>query len=415
MQPDQLANKRWRIPPLATLALRNICRWMIGWLRRFALPRAVARACRRLGRSLRPHVCVIEGIERTTRKPLALLFHGQLENKNYLAHLIFGDNGSEKVFRVWSWRVHRLASDPNARHAIAIIERTRLPRNVPPGTFYIPCWIGGEIELAEAEHRRRHSGNVKEDLRRIRKSGFDIVTERSPEHIYKFYDEMYVPYVRAVYGSRAFLVSRTELDAMLSKAELLLVCRHNEPVAGQIILYEGARARAWLTGVKDGDRRYVRDGAIAAIYHFGTRLLATRGFERVHAGASRAFLNDGVLRYKSKWGLRITNRAPTWFRLSLVRSSEAVTAFLATNPFLFEVSERFYGAVFADSINPRPPDAWLDTFKLTGMAGMVTFRHVYAAGGAGCWNTAAFRSARQIRAPDLTPSKIAASSSDQCR
>lgn len=363
----------------------TVRRRVIGRLRRFALLRAIARAYRALARTLRRDVWMIEGAEKTTRKPLTLLFCGQLENKNYLVRLIFGDTAGEKLSRVWCWRLDALAADRNAGHALAIIERTRLPRAAASGTFHIPCWIGGEIELAEAEHRRRHNGNVKEDLRRIRKNGFDMATERAPERIYKFYEEMYIPYVRAVYGTRAFVASRTELDAMMVKAELLLVRRQHEAVAGQIILHEGGRPRTWLTGVKHGDRRYVRDGAIAALYHFSTELLATRGFERVHTGASRPFLNDGVLRYKSKWGMRIADRAPKWFRLSLVRPSAGVAAFLASNPFLFEVSGKFYGAVFADSV---PSTAWLDTLKLTGMAGVVAFRCVDTADGSG-WSAAA--------------------------
>lgn len=323
---------------------------------------------------LRRNVWIVEGAEKTTGERVTLFFSGQLENKNYLTDLLYAGDCREQFRRAWLTPSLRRSSESTAGGSIAVVECTRLPRAPPLGTFHIPCWVGGEIEFAVAARRQQSAEPVKADLRRIRRGGFDFLVERSGERMLRFYDEMYVPYVRAVYGSRAFLTSRKELAAQLARAELVLVRQGGEPVAGEILLRESDRVRSWLIGVKDGDRRYVVDGAIAAIYHFTIRLLAGEGFDRMHAGASRPFLNDGVLRFKAKLGMRLVDRAPKWFALRPLRYSSAVHAFLVGNPFLFEAAGRFYGALFAESRDACPTAQRVQALQLHGMAGFIVFR-----------------------------------------
>lgn len=92
--------------------------------------------------------------------------------------------------------------------------------------------------MAESARRRRTSSNVKGDLRRIRKNRFDYTISREPADILRFYDEMYRPYLSAVYGDRAFFEPRTNLEAKLDRSELLLVRQDGRAVAGEVTRYE---------------------------------------------------------------------------------------------------------------------------------------------------------------------------------
>lgn len=347
----------------------------------------MAKIHRHVRAALLYDVWVVSGKERTSGAPLTLLFSGSLENKNYLAHLSLAGTDEERHQRVPFWRLGRLLR----RHAdaLTIVERKERPKHTPAGTVYIPCWIGGEIDLAKAELLRRTSGQVNADMRRIRKRSYEMAVERGSERLLAFYEEMYRPYLRNVYGARAFAASRSEVEAKAGIAELVLVREQGEPVAGQILVYENDRARGWLIGVRNGDRRYVREGAIAAVYQYTTRYLAGRGFERVHAGASRPFLNDGVLRYKGKWGMRITDHAPKWFAMTLPTAGEAALSFLTQNPFVYEIEDKYYAALFVRDRYTPPRPATVDALKIGGLAGVAVFRPAGGDRAQDGWNAAA--------------------------
>lgn len=336
---------------------------------------------------------IVEGRERNSGLPLTLAFSGQLESKCYITHLVFADDCRERRRRVWRWRVERLANGRRARYALAIVERQHRPAHGRPGTFLIPCWVGGDIDVAVAERRIRTTPHLKPDLRRIHKYRLSYAVERAPEQLLRFYDEMYVPYIRNVYGARTFLVSRAEFSAHLPNLEVVMVLRDGEAVAGGTLLYEAGQVRAWCMGVKNGDRRYVREGAIAAIYRYQIAHLASAGRARLHLGASRPFLNDGVLAFKRKWGMRAADRMAKWFQLTCPRHCEAGRAFLAHNPFIYETAGTLYGAVFAEGAR-RPTDSQLDALALPGLTALVVFRPLVIGG----WSAAAVRA---ISAPPL--------------
>lgn len=304
------------------------------------------RAGARLVAPWRKDVYVLNGQERTTGEPLTVFFSGQLENKSFLASMLLRDGVAERHWRAWSWRLPRQTAKYEAEHALVILEQERLTPNLSPNCYYIPCWVGGIIDFNVLEDRRRHSNNVKEDLRRIRKYGLDYVVERDRERLERFYDEMYVPYVRCVHGDRAFVTPRHEFLAKLNDAELLVIRQGGESIAGGVLLYEEGRVRSWCLGVKNGDRRYLREGAIAALYHYQASYLIAKGYTQVHVGGSRPFLNDGVLRYKMKWGMRVADRAPKWLMLRYSSLTPAAAACLVRNPFIHEVGGKLHVTSF---------------------------------------------------------------------
>jgi hypothetical protein len=82
------------------------------------------------------------------------------------------------------------------------------------------------------------------------------------------------------------------------------------------------------------------------LYYFAVRYLAEKRFLSVSLGLSRAFLNDGVLRYKRKWGQKLVATAPDRIALKIVADTPASRSLLENNPFIFEESGELCGAVF---------------------------------------------------------------------
>jgi hypothetical protein len=237
----------------------------------------------------------------------------------------------------------------------------------------VPCWVGGEIDLAAAVARTRQSKNAKEDLRRIRRDQIDYEVTRSDRAFEQFYANMYKPYIETVYGDRAFFMSHAEMTRMRDRSELLVVKMKGEAVAGLIILYENGRPRAWSLGVKDGNRAYVKAGALRALDYLLVSYFTGKGYSTVHMGASRPFLEDGVLRHKRRIGLRLTDHTSRSYALQPMPGSHAAAAFLKSNPFIgLGQDGNLRGMVFIDDeagLAKSQLQRLIEEYEIPGLSG----------------------------------------------
>ena len=149
----------------------------------------------------------------------------------------------------------------------------------------------------------------------------------------------------------ALVVAHMAGTALFAAAvsHLLLVTRQGQPVAGNLISYAEAEPLLVVSGVRDGDRRALRDGVGGAIYHLSFRHLTEQGFTRVGLGKSRAFLRDGVLRYKKKLGMKLVGTSEGYFYLRVPHDTEASRAFLKDNPLILDDSGGLHGVVFVET------------------------------------------------------------------
>lgn len=291
---------------------------------------------REKARKYRMHVWLLEGREKHSGDNLVILYAGHALNKNYIAHLAYGDDHREThLGKAWIWNVARIAKQfQELAFIITETEESYFSRFGRSDDFYIPCWINGEIEFSRFNEIKKHSENIKSDIRKIHKHGYTFEISKSKSKFDLFYNTMYRPYIIKAHGNRAALMS---YDAMIGKAdntELLLIKRGDDYVAGENLIYEKDGVRAWSLGVKDGDYSYVKDGAIGALYYYKINYLQGKGFTKLNAGASRAFFRDGVLQYKRKWGLRVVGARPGGFWLRVHWKSCGARAFLQKNPII---------------------------------------------------------------------------------
>jgi hypothetical protein len=294
---------------------------------------------------------IIRGEEVSSKQTLAILFTGNELNKNYLAELAFGSSHVDKhLGSRWLWQVSLKVKNGNFDCSLVITELPEAFRMLfrKKNCFYVPCWISGEIDIpADILSIIKKEDTLQSYLRRIRKHGlqFDITNDMSQFH--KFYYDMYLPYANARFGNSAFLAEYDYLKKHFQRCDLLLVKKDGEYIAGDLVLNDKESAKLMINGVKDGNLEHLKHGAIAATYHFMIEYLRGRGYKKVNLGGTRAFLKDGVLHYKRKWGLRINGTMMgKGFLISPKLQTAGLQGFLINNPFVFIDKEGFKGAIF---------------------------------------------------------------------
>jgi hypothetical protein len=322
----------------------------------------LVRRAQRIIRRLRPELWLVEGSEATSEQPLSVLCASV---GTYLLDLAFGDSyRKHHVGKTWLWNLPRAVREKGQGCALALIGvRDPYLRLVNlTNSFVIPAWVRGEVDLPLGS-ALLNTSSVKSDVRRIRKSRLQFSVTRDPRHFHEFYHRMYVPYITEAHGRSAFIWPYDAMKGEFENCELLLVKKEGRPIAGILITYDRPTPRLWSLGVRDADRRHVQEGAVTALFYFSFMHLEKSGYRLANVGLTRPFLDDGVLRYKKKWGVRIVGTSTDWLVLKLLTATPGARGFMRSHPFMFRSGGDLSGAIFVDSARTYSPEE-LERLKL---------------------------------------------------
>ena len=296
----------------------------------------------------RREVWRFDGEEASSGQPLAVLCAAGDQTRSYLRDLLFREGVRETVLgRQWIWNIARGGPARGRGCSVIVIEANPFVRDFldEEDWFFVPLWVGGTLALPIPEDVSKHK-SIRSDLAAMSKAGLRYRVSKERACFDDFYHNMYVPHVTKAHGSSVHITPYDEMLARVSHGDLILLNDGNQDVAGLTILYEEPRPRLWTLGVRDGTSLQSQQGALAALYPVCFEHLATKQHDSVNLGLSRAFLDDGVLRFKRKWGQKIVAAANARIALKVVADTPASVALLRANPFIFERSGRMCAAVF---------------------------------------------------------------------
>jgi predicted N-acyltransferase len=187
---------------------------------------------------------------------------------------------------------------------------------------------------------------------------------------------MYMPYVRKAHSYSALPVTLQEVLRMLrGGGELVMTLRDGHAVAGEFIIFDENKAYSRILGIRDGSSELIKHGAVAACYYNTIQHVREKGFDTLHFGGSRPFLQDGLLRYKKKWGLRLTGFDRSGHYLAFPSMSAGAKSFLESNPFIFVRNRELWGGVFGAEVKSdcRQMDSRMHELAIDGLRGIEVF------------------------------------------
>lgn len=288
-------------------------------------------------RAFRYPVYKLTGVPRFGGGCLRVLYAGSPLFRNYLQLVAFDESPTvEYLGKRNFYDLSRLA----AQHQIdleVVRSHILLARvGVFSRNLYVPEWLAGSSSLSEQRRYEATSKSRQRDRKLLERNGIDYVVTTSEADLNYFYDEMYVPHVTASHSDAAFLMSRENMLKRMSdgEAELLSIRMAGKAVGGSFIVYDDGQPRLNSSGVLNKDKELLRDGVGIAIYLKSFDYLAERGFDKVHMGFSRAFLNDGALYFKQRLGLHVTEPTTIGYRFRPISNSTALENFLANTGYI---------------------------------------------------------------------------------
>jgi hypothetical protein len=206
------------------------------------------------------------------------------------------------------------------------------------GDLEMPRFVESLLDLPEggpmatpgrSQWKKARSAARKGDL------SFEVSRDRAD--FAWFYERMFLPHVRNSFGDQAYIKHPAYVLSLLPTSELLFVTRAGTRIAGQMIEYREEIPFLSACGFLDGDQG-LRRSVNQVMDYLSLTYLAEHGHRNVSIGASKAFLDDGVLHYKMLRGFRISPQrfyVPLErFCLSFPGRADAALRFLEHNPLL---------------------------------------------------------------------------------
>lgn len=302
-------------------------------------------------RRLRPEIWVLTGEEKSSHLPLSVcLYVTNQEYKSNLENVIFDSCQGTYLGRGWLWNAFKALPAGAAECSIVVAEvhERHLKWVGKNAGIVIPAWIRGHVPLPRSPAVMKNL-NVKRIFRRVRQHDLSYEITRDPRRFDDFFYKMYIPYSKARFGERAFVYSIDKVREMFGRGELLMVSKGDECVVGQLLVYEKDDSAVMpFQGVLDGNREYVTAGAVEAAYEFTLEHLEKNGYRSVSFGQTQAFLNDGILQFKRRYGHIVSSAIEHKYVARVMSDTPVARAFLKSNPFIFQLDDGLRGVVFLD-------------------------------------------------------------------
>ncbi|MFZ2276362.1 MAG: hypothetical protein WAW39_01130 [Prosthecobacter sp.] len=215
-----------------------------------------------------------------------------------------GEPVVEKTTQVPVWQLRRHLNQRQASADLTLVGIDRISARLFLGKDFlampplISTWQSVPENASDFSLKR---SSVASDLRRVKKQGYTSQLSKAAGDFDLFYEHFYKPYILGRHTTNARLTPRWMLRLVYAFGFIQWLTLNGERVAADLVMKQGRGYNLVVTGVKDGRQDLLRQGALAALYVHSLDHARQLGCTRILLGSSRAFLQDGLTRYKGKW------------------------------------------------------------------------------------------------------------------
>ena len=235
-----------------------------------------------------------------------------------------------------AWRHDRLARIDSDVVLAEVHQRFRA-RFQEAGWLIVPESVRWRQKLTELPPGNP-SKSLRSDMAKLRQHGYVREEADSDADWHEFFDRMMLPHARKRFEERAQLPNRFTLRQLQNGGRLLFVRRGDVRVAGGCVLLPARGVLFERLGVRDGDEGLLREGALSALYLLSFEWAREQGYDRFDAGTTLPFPDDGLARFKAKFGL-VPEPDPFAFNTGFfVRPGSTLTRALERRP-VFHLTE----------------------------------------------------------------------------
>jgi hypothetical protein len=287
---------------------------------------------------LRPFLTIYQWRGHNESGPLTVSYAGLGYAAPFIKDILFVEKPLvTEVKRVPVWRPGELANSLTGD--ITIVEaHKRLIQELPAkNAVILPFQVGFTLNVQgswEELKRRFHRHLHKNELRYVRKYGYEYSVSHELQDLDMFYHHMYLPTLTGRYSNLADPMSAQEAHQYFQHGMLFLVKRDGQCTSAALCSTNTDALALKSLGVMNADEQLMKEGAQGVAWYAMIHWANKEGYRNIDFGGCWPFI-EGVFSYKRKWGsaLNISPRNANkriWIKIQ--RDTPAVNRFLKENP-----------------------------------------------------------------------------------
>lgn len=285
------------------------------------------------------HVEVLVGKEKFTKQSVTIVYIGSYRNYTFLVSKLFtSEYNQQQCIRKHPFFVLLGLKKLSNRADIIIIDL-----DIPYcflflhlKAFHIPPWVKQHLSLPSSSDELLAAlprKTRKEAQRWIRKFEYNQCITTEKEKFIQFYTDFYVPFIQERHGDTSEIVDLKYLLAEAKGGFLLWLNYKDIPIGAALLKGEAGVLRSvWVGFSKIGLEGELK-GASDALDFYTIQYASEQGYVLVDFGPTRPLANDGVFRYKQKWGAEATlGKVPSGnIMMQPVNNNSAIQSFFSNN------------------------------------------------------------------------------------
>jgi hypothetical protein len=297
---------------------------------------------------------LISGKEKTSNLEIKILFFGENNNFSYILDQLFSEEPKIKILGKESLRSIVNIYKKNKNYADAFfIKCDRFYQRFleKKGCKIIPEYVSLKVDVSKqfTDIYKKFNKSAKEDIRKVKKGRYSYEITDDLKKIKFFYERMYIPYSYKRYGNLAICSTFSAIRHLVERgSKLMLIKKNDDYVFGCLFFFSNNTIIGTHAGIIDGQEELLKEGVSSASYYFAIIYSKKLNFKYLDFGTCRPFLNNGLFRYKKKWGASVEHAESIFsvFGFNTIYKKGGLKEFLLHNPFISNHKNNLEGNIF---------------------------------------------------------------------
>jgi len=287
---------------------------------------------------------LIIGREKYSRDELQLLFFSKEKMDSYIENLFFCEKPEYKIIgKFYLWNIKKKSNNHLKKVDAVLIKSDMFFSQFFKkfGFFVIPEWVSMSLDISKSieDIYSDFSNSAKRDFRKAKSYPYSYEISHDLDKLNLFYKKMYLPYSTTRYNQSAICVNFQTMRCLFETGYKLMLIKENKKyVSGLLFSNKKKIFTPKYMGIIDEAIPLIKEGLGATIYYLSIKLAKEEGSKYIDFGGTRSFLNDGVFRYKKKWGCKIVKADKMIFHnifsFKICSNQLGIRNFLINNPFI---------------------------------------------------------------------------------
>jgi hypothetical protein len=210
------------------------------------------------------------------------------------------------------WGGFSVAGRLAAKYGLAVASGKELPASLVKQTVRMPNFAALELQLPPTleQYQASLGHSARDDIRRIRNAGYTYQISQDSSWCAEFLHRYHSPAINRRHGVAGYIMPLEEITNLVAKkgGHFLKVYSNKTCVGGMIFQVVSDCFHILRVGWLDGDEGLYRKGVVAALYWFCIQQAFRLQCRVINFGGTPSYLENGVLKFKAKWGATLSNK-----------------------------------------------------------------------------------------------------------